>query len=169
MVGGNVAVDSARSAIRMGAKSATIVYRRDNNKMPARQLELEEAILDGVKIIYNTKVIGADVENDNIKRVKCIKTDTTTEKVIDIANSEFYLNADSIIFAIGLKPDKELILKEGLELDKKGLIKVNENNMTNIEGVFAGGDVCQNKATVCQAIESGKKSAEGIDKYIKNL
>lgn len=164
--GGNVATDSARAAIRMGAKSSTIVYRRDENKMPARKVELEEAINDGVQVIYNTRVINADIDSGKIKRVNCIKTDSETERVIDIENSEFSLNADSIIFAIGLKPDKKLIEEQGIELDEKGLIKVDENNMTNIEGVFAGGDVSQNKATVCKAIEAGKNAAKTIDKYI---
>ncbi len=164
--GGNVATDSARAAIRMGAKSSTIVYRRDGNKMPARKVELEEAINDGVQVIYNTRVINADIDSGKIKRVNCIKTDSETERVIDIENSEFSLNADSIIFAIGLKPDKKLIEEEGIKLDEKGLIKIDENYMTNIEGVFAGGDVSQNKATVCKAIEAGKNAAEAIDKYI---
>ena len=66
-----------------------------------------------------------------------------------------------------IKPDKKLIENEGLELDEKGLIKVDENNMTNIEGVFAGGDVSQNKATVCMAIKAGKDVAEGIDRYLQ--
>ena len=163
--GGNVATDSARAAIRMGAKSSTIVYRRDNSKMPARQIELEEALADGVQIIYNTKVISADIDNGNIKRVKCIKTDSNGDKIVDIENSEFYLEADSIIFAIGLKPDKRLIENEGLELNEKGLIKIDENCMTNVEGVFAGGDVAQNKATVCMAIKAGKNAAKNIAKY----
>ena len=165
--GGNVATDSARAAIRMGAKSSTIVYRRDKSKMPAREIELDEAIEDGVQIIYNTRVISADIENGKIKNINCIKTDSSTDKVIDIENSDFTIKADSVIFAIGLKPDKHLIEKQGLELDEKGLIKLNENCMTNIEGVFAGGDVAQSKATVCKAIENGKKAAEEIDKYIR--
>lgn len=164
--GGNVATDSARAAIRMGARSSTIVYRRDENKMPARKVELEEAIKDGVKVIYNTRIISVDIDSGEIKSVNCIKTDSSTEKVIDIENSELNLKADSIIFAIGLKPDKKLIEKEGIELNEKGLIIVDENYMTNIEGVFAGGDVSQNKATVCKAIEAGKNAAEAIDKYI---
>lgn len=144
----------------MGAKSSTIIYRRDNSKMPARQIELDEALADGVKVIYNTRVMSAEVNDGNIQKVKCIKTDSSGSKVVDIENSEFYINADSVIFAIGLKPDKELIENEGLELDEKGLIRIDENNMTNIEGVFAGGDISQNKATVCKAIESGRKAAE---------
>lgn len=157
--GGNVATDSARAAIRMGANSSTIVYRRNNSKMPARQIELNEALADGVKIIYNTRVISADVDCGNIQKIKCIKTDSSAEEVIDIENSEFYINADTIIFAIGLKPDRNLIENEGVELDEKGLIKLDENCMTNVEGVFAGGDVSQNKATVCKAIEAGKNAA----------
>ena len=82
--GGNVATDSARAAIRMGAKSSTIVYRRDKSKMPARQTELDEAINDGVQIIYNTKILDADIDNGKIKKIHCIKTDTTTDKVVDI-------------------------------------------------------------------------------------
>jgi glutamate synthase (NADPH/NADH) small chain len=164
--GGNVATDSARAAIRMGAKSSTIVYRRDNSKMPARQIELDEALQDGVQIIYNTRVISADIKDGEIEKIKCIKTDSSTEKVVDIENSEFSIKADSIIFAIGLKPDKELIKSEGIDLDEIGLIKTDENSMTNIEGVFAGGDVSQNKATVCKAIYSGREAAYGIDKYI---
>ena len=140
----------------MGAKSSTIVYRRDNSKMPARQIELSEAIEDGVQIIYNTRVIDTEIENGQIKNVNCIKTDSSTDKVVDIENSQFNIKADSIIFAIGLKPDKSLIENEGLELDEKGLIKIDENCMTNIEGVFAGGDVSQSKATVCKAIENGR-------------
>jgi len=134
--------------------------------MPAREIELDEAIEDGVRIIYNTRVIDADIENGKIKNINCIKTDSSTDKVVDIENSEFTIEANSVIFAIGLKPDKSLIEKQGLELDEKGLLKINENYMTNIEGVFAGGDVSQSKATVCKAIENGKKAAKGIDEYI---
>lgn len=167
--GGNVATDSARAAIRMGAKSSTIVYRRNKEKMPAREVELEEAIKDGVKVIYNTRVIGANVKNNGlITSINCIKTDSSRDEVVDIQNSEFSIKADSVIFAIGLKPDKTLIEKEGLKLNEKGLIQVNENSMTNIDGVFAGGDVIQNKATVCMAISTGKNAAEGIIKYLNN-
>ena len=165
--GGNVATDSARAAIRMGAKSSTIVYRRDASKMPARQIELEEAIEDGVQIIYNTKVLNADMDNNGkIKKIKCIKTDSSTEKVINIENSEFYINADTVIFAIGLKPDKNLIENQGLKIDENGLIKIDENYMTNIQGVYSGGDASQSKATVCMAIKAGKNAADKIIEYI---
>lgn len=167
--GGNVATDSARAAMRMGAKSSTIVYRRDNLKMPARQVELDEAISDGVNVIYNTRVIDANIDCGIIKTINCIKTDSSTDRVIDIENSNFTIKADSVIFAIGLKPDKEIIKSQGIDLNDNGLIKIDENNMTNLKGVFAGGDVVQSKATVCMAISNGKQTAQKMNDYIKNL
>lgn len=152
----------------MGAKSSTIVYRRNREKMPAREIELEEAMEDGVEVIYNTKVLEADVEEGKIQKVRCIKTDTTNGEVKDIEGSEFYINADTIIFAIGLKPNKEIIEQEKIQLEN-GLIKIDENCQTNIEGVFAGGDVCQSKATVCLAIKAGKEAAKNMEKYINTL
>ena len=152
----------------MGAKSSTIVYRRDKSKIPARQIELQEALLDGAKIIYNTRVINANIENEKIIKINCIKTDTSGENVVDIPNTEYTINADTVVFAIGLKPDKELIQLEGIKLSKSGLIDVDVNYMTNIKGVFAGGDVIRNEdRTVCRAIEQGKKAAIEIDKYLK--
>lgn len=163
--GGNVATDSARAAIRMGAKSSTILYRRDKEKMPAREIELQEAMEDGVEVIYNTKVLEAVVEDGKIQKVKCIKTDTSNGEVKDIENSEFYINADTIIFAIGLKPNSTILENEDIELEN-GRIKIDENYKTNIEGVFAGGDACQSKATVCLAIKAGKEAAKNIVKSI---
>lgn len=166
--GGNVATDCARAVIRMGAKSSTIVYRRDSKRMPAREDELKAAIEDGVKVIYNTKVINVDIENDIIKTAKCIKTETIGDEIKDLENSEYFIKANSIVYAIGLKLDKKTIKNEGIELNEQELIKINENYMTNIDGVFAGGDATQNKSTVCMAVSNGKKAAEEIEKYCKN-
>ena len=120
----------------MGAKSVTIVYRRSHEKMPAREIELNEALKDGTKIIYNTKVVEAVVENEKIKSIKCNKTEQINDVLQDIKNSEFDILADSIVFAIGLKPNKELLVKQGIKFEGN-LIKVNEENKTNIVGVFA--------------------------------
>ena len=166
--GGNVATDSARAAVRMGAKATTIVYRRNKEKMPAREIELQEAIKDGVKVIYNTKVTSAEVENEKLKSIQCIKTNESSGILEEIENSEYNISADTVIFAIGLKPNVEILEKEGLQLKDK-LIQTDENNKTNIEGVFAGGDVMQNKATVCMAIKEGKKAAKGIIEYCNML
>ena len=166
--GGNVATDSARAVLRMGAKSSTIVYRRDKEKMPAREEELNAAIKDGVKIIYNTKVLSANVLNKKVNSIECIKTECIEDRINDVPNTNYNIKADSIIFAIGLKPDRNLIENEGIILNENGLIKTDENNMTNLDGVFAGGDSTQNKATVCMAIKDGKKVANQIKKYCLN-
>ena len=166
--GGNVATDCARAVIRMGAKSSTIVYRRDIKKMPAREDELKAAVQDGVEIIYNTKVISVDIENDKIKAAKCIKTETVDDEIKDLKDSEFFIKANSIVYAIGLKLDKKLVENEGIEINERDLIKIDKNYMTNIDGVFAGGDATQNKSTVCMAVNNGKKAAEEIEKYCKN-
>ncbi len=164
--GGNVAIDSARAAIRMNTNDVTIVYRRSHEKMPARDIELNEALNDGAKIIYNTKVLSADVENEKIRSINCIKTEEINGTLTEVNNSKFSMDANSIIFAIGLKPNDHILKQEGIDLIGN-LIKVDENNKTNIDGVFAGGDVMQNKATVCMAIKEGKKAAKSIIKYVQ--
>ncbi len=160
--GGNVAMDSARAAIHMGAKEVSILYRRDREHMPAREIELEEALEDGVKFKELTRVISANSREGKIESVHCIKTTIVDGKAVDVSNEEFDYEADTIVFAIGLKPNKELLLKEGLALTDWGTIEVDENNQTCIENVYAGGDVVDNKSVVCKALASGKKASESI-------
>lgn len=165
--GGNVACDSARAALKMGAKDVRILYRRNQEKMPARKIEVEHAIQEGVKFEFNTKVLSAKIEDGKLKSLKCIKTICENNEIKELPDSEFITEATKVIFAIGYKTDKALIKKLGINLDEKGMIVIDENHMTNIEGIFAGGDVSQTKATVCNAILEGKKAAEGIEQYIK--
>lgn len=165
--GGNVACDSARAAIRMGAKDVRILYRRNEEKMPARKIEVNHAIEEGAKFEFNTKVLSAEIEEGKIKFLNCIKTVCENNEIKDVSDSEFITEATKVVFAIGYKTDKALIEKLGIKVNEKGMLIVDENNMTNIEGIFAGGDVTQTKATVCNAILEGKKAAQGIDKYIK--
>ena len=160
--GGNVAMDCARCAIRMGAKSVSILYRRDKENMPAREIELQEAIADGVKIEFQTRVISANIKNHNIESLNCIKTEIIDRKAVDIEGSNFEYKADSVVFAIGLKPDNKLLENENIELDEYGLIKINDKLETNIENVYAGGDTIESKSTVCRALATGKKAAKEI-------
>ena len=160
--GGNVAMDSARAAIRMNAKSVSILYRRDKDHMPARSIELEEAIEDGVKPVFLTRVIKGIGTGKKLEKLECIKTEIIDHKAIDIVNSEFEYKADSVVFAIGLKPNKELLQKQNIELNEYGLIKVDENCRTSIEKVYAGGDVMESKSTVCRAISSARTAAKAI-------
>lgn len=163
--GGNVAMDCSRTAIKMGAKKVKILYRRDKLHMPAREVELEEAIQDGVEFHELTRVISANVDELNNKKIislNCIKTEIIDGKAVNIEGKEFIEEADSVIFAIGLKPEKELIESQGIELNEFGYIKVDESGKTNIENVYTGGDIVGEKATVCKALSSGKKVAQKI-------
>ena len=164
--GGNVAMDAARVAVKMGAESVKILYRRDEEHMPARKIELEEALEDGVKFVPLTRVISANLEEERMVSVNCIKTEIVEGKAIDVANTEFVVEADTIVFAIGLKPEKKLLEAEGIQLNEWGMVKIDENGNTNLENVFAGGDVTENKSTVCRALAAGKRAAQGIMKKI---
>lgn len=160
--GGNVAMDSSRSAVKMGAKSVSILYRRDIEHMPAREIELKEAVEDGVKPVFTTRVINAEGKNRKMESVNCIQTKVIDGKAIDIPNSEFKYEADTVVFAIGLKPNKQVLEKEGLEYNEKGLIAINDKGQTNLEKVFAGGDLSETKSTVCRALASSRKAAMSI-------
>ena len=159
--GGNVAMDCARTAIRMGATEVSILYRRGIDNMPARKIEIQEAIEDNVKIVPCTKVISAKGENGHIKEIECIKTEVIDGKAVDLENTNYNMKVDTFIFAIGLSPEKQLLEKEGITLEK-GLIAIDENGKTNLDGVYAGGDVTESKSTVCRAIAAGKRAAKGI-------
>ena len=159
--GGNVAMDCARSAIRMGASKVSILYRRGIDNMPARTIEIQDAIQDKVEIIPCTKVISAKGENGHITEIECIKTEVIDGKAVDLRNTNYNMEVDTFIFAIGLSPEKQLLEKEGIELEK-GLVVIDENGKTNLDKVYAGGDVTENKSTVCRAIAAGKRAAKGI-------
>lgn len=162
--GGNVAMDAARAAVRMGAESTKILYRRDKEHMPARRIELEDAIEDGVEFVPLTRVISANGQDGKMESVHCIQTEIVDGKAVDKANTEFIVEANTVVFAIGLKPEKSLLEKEGIQLNDWGMIEVDENGMTNLPNVFAGGDLTESKSTVCRALAAGKKAALGIMK-----
>lgn len=164
--GGNVAIDSARVLKKMGIDSVKIVYRRNNELMPAIKADVESAIKEGVEIVYNTKVVGVEKNKFNkIEKIKCIKTEIKDNKVLDIENSNFEIPANTVVFAIGLGIDENLFEKLGIETEN-GLVKVDDDNMTTVKGVFAGGDLITKKPTVCKAIATGKTAAIGIEKYL---
>lgn len=162
--GGNVAMDAARVAVRMGAESTKILYRRDKEHMPARKIELEEAIEDGVEFVPLTRVISANGQDGKMKSVHCIQTEIVDGKAVDKPNTEFTVEANTVVFAIGLKPEKALLEKEGIQLNDWGMLEVDENGMTNLPNVFAGGDLTESKSTVCRALAAGKRAALGIIK-----
>ena len=160
--GGNVAMDAARAAIKMGAEKVSILYRRDKAHMPAREIELNDAIEDGVEFKELVRVISAEGEAGKMKKVNCIKTKIVDGKAVDSDGEYFDYDSNTVVFAIGLKPNRKLLEHEGIKLTDWGTIEVNEHNETSIEGVYAGGDVVDNKSVVCSALASGKVAALGI-------
>lgn len=166
--GGNVAMDSARVAVKMGAEKVKILYRRDKEHMPAREVELDDAIKDGVEFKELTRVISANSNNGNIQSVNCIKTEIVQGKAVDVPGAEeFKENANTVVFAIGLKPNKNLIINQGIEIDDWGYVKIDKDGKTNINNVYAGGDNTESKSTVCRALAAGRKAAIGIMKNLK--
>ncbi|MBQ9280098.1 MAG: NAD(P)-dependent oxidoreductase [Clostridia bacterium] len=175
--GGNVAIDAARTAKRLGAQNVTIVYRRSEEDMPAERKEINDAKDDGVNFVFHTNVIGLipDESGTKLWKIECVKTeyeDTEEEltgrnrKVVNIKDTNFKYYADYFIEAIGSKPESELLGKLHLKLDKWGNIAVNENHQTSDEKVFAGGDLVGEEATVAWAARSGRDAAESIKKYL---
>ena len=160
--GGNVAMDCSRVALKMGASESKILYRRDEAHMPARKIELADAIADGVKWNEKVRVISANVENNKLVSLNCIRTEIVDKKAVDIPGSEFVEEADSVVFAIGLKPNKELLEAQGIELDDYGMIKIDEYGRTSLDKVYTGGDTIQSRATVCRAIADGRNAANSI-------
>lgn len=163
--GGNVAMDCSRTAVKMGAKEVKILYRRDRAHMPAREDELEDALKDGVLFKELTRVASANVKEGKIESVNCVRTEIVNGKAVDSEFQEnFVEKADTVVFAIGLKPDKNLISSQGILLNEWGYIDVDEDGKTNLDNVYAGGDLTESKATVCRALAAGKRAAKGIIK-----
>ena len=173
---GNVAMDCARTSLRMGAKKSYIIYRRTEKEMPARNEEIHHAKQEGVifKLLTNPVEFIGD-ENGKIKAVKCIKMElgepdeSGRRRPVPIPNSEFTIEVDTALVAIGQSPNPLVpkSMKE-LETEKRGNLKVDEDGQTTVPGVFAGGDIATGAATVILAMGAGKKAARAIDKYLKS-
>jgi glutamate synthase (NADPH/NADH) small chain len=172
--GGNVAMDSARSALRLGAEEVRIVYRRSRQEMPARAEEIENAEEEGIifEFLTNPKRFIGDARGW-VKSMECIKMrlgepDTSgRRRPIPIDGSEFVTDVDTVIIAIGRTPNP-IIQKttKGLEVTKWGTIMTDEDGETSIEGVYAGGDIVTGEATVISAMGAGKKAAKALHEYL---
>lgn len=174
---GNVAMDAARSALRIGAKEVTVIYRRTVKEMPARIEEYHHAVEEGVKFIWlSTPAEYLGDEEGKLRKVKCIRMKLTEpdesgrRRPVPIENSEFLLEADLVIEAIGQGPNKILLNSiPDLELNSRGYIKVDPETMqTSIPGVYAGGDIVTGAATVIEAMGAGKRAALAIDNFLRN-
>lgn len=175
--GGHTAVDAARTSLRLGAKEVTIVYRRTLDEMPAGHAEIEEAEKEGVTIKYLVSPIKFQCnKSGNLDRICCIEMklgdvdESGRRRPIPIENSEFDIKADTVILAIGYVPDADILKNTSIFLNKNNTIIVSdETGMTNLKGIFAGGDVVTGPSSVVKAIASGKKAADEIHRYLRKI
>ena len=178
--GGNVAMDAARTALRLGAEKVYIVYRRSMEELPARHEEVEHAIEEGIEfnLLCNpTEIIGynnpddpKDPKNGFVKGMRCVKMELGEpdekgrRRPITIPDSEFTIDVDTVIMSIGTSPNPLIkSTTDGLEVNRHGGIVVNEDGLTSRDAVYAGGDAVTGAATVISAMGAGKTAARAID------
>ena len=181
--GGNVAMDAARTALRLGAEKVYIVYRRSMDELPARREEVEHAEEEGIefKLLTNPiEILGytnpgdpRDPKNGFVTGMKCVRMELGApdergrRRPVVVEGSEHIIDVDTVIMSIGTSPNP--LIKdttEGLEVNARGGIVIGENSATSREGVYAGGDAVTGAATVISAMGAGKLAAEAIDKYL---
>ncbi|MCI8648873.1 MAG: NADPH-dependent glutamate synthase [Anaerotruncus sp.] len=174
--GGNVAMDAARCAKRMGAEQVYIVYRRSMEELPARAEEVHHAIAEGIvfKLLHNPVKILGD-ENGYVKAIECVEMElgepdaSGRRRPLVKEGSNFLVEVDTVIMAIGTSPNPLIrSTTTGLEANKRGCLIAQENGATTKEGVFAGGDTVTGAATVILAMGAGKTAAQAIDEYIQS-
>ncbi|MBQ0010567.1 MAG: FAD-dependent oxidoreductase, partial [Ruminococcus sp.] len=180
---GNVAMDAARTALRLGAEKVTIVYRRSLEELPARREEVEHAMEEGIdfRLLNNpVEILGyhnpddpRDPKNGFVTGMKCIRMELGEpdergrRRPVPVPDSEFLLDVDTVVMAIGTSPNP--LIKnttEGLSVNPHGGIIVNEEGLTSRTGVYAGGDAVTGAATVISAMGAGKTAAKAIDAYL---
>ncbi len=183
--GGNVAMDAARTALRLGAEKVYIVYRRSMDELPARREEVEHAEEEGIEfrllcnpveiLGYNNPDDRRDPKNGFVTAMKCIRMELGEpdergrRRPVEIPDSEFILDVDTVVISIGTSPNPLIkSTTEGLEVNRWGGIIVTEDGATTKAGVYAGGDAVTGAATVISAMGAGKVAAKAIDDYLKN-
>ncbi|HHX38092.1 MAG TPA: NADPH-dependent glutamate synthase [Clostridiaceae bacterium] len=173
--GGNVAMDAARTAKRLGAEEVSIVYRRSKEEMPARVEEVEHAEEEGI-IFHNlcNPIAYEGNEKGEVSKMICIRMElgepdeSGRRRPMPISGSQFETEIDTVIVAVGTSPNPLIkATTRGLETDRWGCIVADENGQTSREGVFAGGDIVTGAATVINAMGAGKVAAASIDRYIQ--
>lgn len=175
--GGNVAMDAARSALRLGAEHVYIIYRRSEEEMPARREEIHHAKEEGVdfRLLNNPVAIHGD-DDGRVKQIECVEMElgepdaSGRRRPVVKEGSNFLLDVDCVIIAIGNSPNPLIrTTTHGIEANRKGCIIVdNDTLQTTREGVYAGGDAVTGAATVILAMGAGKEAARSIDQYIQN-
>ena len=170
--GGNVAMDTARTIQRKGAKEVTVIYRRAEEQMPAERKEIQDAKQEGVKFLFTTIVLKIFVDG-KLENIECIQTKLVQKEgetrlsPVNVEGSNYTKEMDYVVMALGSKPEEAVVTKLGLELDKKNRIVVDEKGRTSKEKVFAGGDIASTKGTIAWAARQGRDAAEAIAEYLE--
>jgi heterodisulfide reductase subunit A-like polyferredoxin len=175
--GGNVAIDAARTALRLGAKEVHILYRRSRDEMPANSWEIEAAEKEGIKIQILTAPVEVLAKDGRVSGVRCIKMElgepdrSGRRRPIPIKGSEFVVPADTMIAAVAQAPEISFLDEShGLEVTPKGTFAVDPHTLvTNRPGIFAGGDVARGPWILIQAIADGRRGALSIDRYLRGV
>ncbi len=168
--GGNVAMDTARTVKRLGAKEVYVIYRRAEEQMPAERKEIEDAKKEGITFLFQNNIVKILGKN-KVDKIELIKTKLVQKEgetrlsPVNIENSNYIIDMDYVIMATGSKPDESKISE--FEKNKWGYVQVNENMQTSLDKVFAGGDIVGEKATVAYAARSGRNAAESIIKFLQ--
>lgn len=169
--GGNVAMDSARTIKRLGAKEVKVIYRRAEAQMPADEKEIKAAKDEGIEFLFQNNIVKI-IGQDKVEKIECVKTELikkegeSREYPVNIDESNYIIDMDIVVMALGSKAD-DFVQNLGLDLNQWNEIIIDENNMTSIDGVFAGGDIAGAKATVAWAARSGRDAAYSIIKYLE--
>ncbi len=173
--GGNTAIDTARTALRLGSKDVTIVYRRTRAEMPANEWEIEEALEEGVKLEILAQPIEVLHENGYVTGIRCVRMQlgepdaSGRRRPIPIEGSEFDIPCDGLVAAIAQAPEISFLDPDhGLEITRQGTFKVNPQTLeTNRPGIFAGGDAAAGPGALIKAIAAGRRGALSIDRYLR--
>ncbi len=173
--GGNVAIDAARTALRLGAKEVSIIYRRTRDEMPANDEEIEEAEHEKIRVLYLVAPTRILAENGKVKGLECQRMElgafdaSGRRRPVPVKGSEFVLGVDMVIPAIGYMPDLSCLPQnDGFKTTKAGTLSVDPITLaTHLPGVFAGGDVVTGPSTVVEAMAGGYRAAISIDRYLR--
>jgi len=175
--GGNTAIDSARTALRLGSRKVTMVYRRTRVQMPANDWEVEEALAEGVDLQELTQPIEVLSEEGHVAGIRCLRMElgepdaSGRRRPIPIKGSEFVIECDAMVAAVAQAPELSFLEPDhGLKITKRGSFDVDPDTLaTNISGIFAGGDATAGPGVLIQAIADGRRAALSIDRYLRGV
>jgi heterodisulfide reductase subunit A-like polyferredoxin len=175
--GGNTAIDSARTALRLGSQNVTIIYRRTRAEMPANEWEIDEALEEGIQLEILTQPVAVVAGNGQISAVRCVRMRlgepdaSGRRRPIPVEDSEFDIPCDGLVAAIAQAPEISFLDPDhGLEITRQGTFKVNPQTLeTNRPGIFAGGDAAAGPGALIEAIAAGRRGALSIDRYLRGV